>query len=56
MNTRTDIAHEAQQRCPTLSGVEEENESKGRMRIYASGSGPRRRSASWTSPGAATSP
>ena len=33
MNTRTDMAHEALQRCPTLSGVEEENESKGRMRI-----------------------
>ena len=33
MNTRTDMAHEALQRCPTLSGVEEENERKGRMRI-----------------------
>ena len=33
MNTRTDMAHEALQRCPTLSGVAEENESKGRMRI-----------------------
>ncbi len=33
MNTRTDMAHEALQRCPALSGVEEENESKGRMRI-----------------------
>ena len=33
MNTRTDMAHEALQRCPELSGVEEENESKGRMRI-----------------------
>ena len=27
------MAHEALQRCPTVSGVEEENESKGRMRI-----------------------
>ena len=33
VNTRTDMAHEALQRCPELSGVEEENESKGRMRI-----------------------
>ena len=33
MNTRTDMAHEALQQCPTLSGVEEENEQKGRMRI-----------------------
>ena len=33
MNTRTDMANEALQRCPTLSGVEEENERKGRMRI-----------------------
>ncbi len=33
MNTHTDMAHEALQRCPELSGVEEENESKGRMRI-----------------------
>lgn len=33
MNTRTDMAHEALQRCPALAGVEEENESKGRMRI-----------------------
>ena len=33
MNTRTDMAHEALQHCPTLLGVEEENESKGRMRI-----------------------
>ena len=33
MNTRTDMAHEALQRCPSLSGVAEENESKGRMRI-----------------------
>ena len=33
MNTRTDMAHEALQRCRSLSGVEEENESKGRMRI-----------------------
>ncbi|MBQ6145858.1 MAG: GPR endopeptidase [Clostridia bacterium] len=33
MNTRTDMAHEALQHCPALSGVEEENESKGRMRI-----------------------
>ena len=33
MNTRTDMAHEALQHCPELSGVEEENESKGRMRI-----------------------
>jgi spore protease len=33
MNTRTDMAHEALQHCPTISGVEEENESKGRMRI-----------------------
>ena len=33
MNTRTDMAHEALQRCPELAGVAEENESKGRMRI-----------------------
>ena len=33
MNTRTDMAHEALQHCPAISGVEEENESKGRMRI-----------------------
>ena len=33
MNTRTDMAHEALQHCPELSGVEEENEFKGRMRI-----------------------
>ncbi len=33
MNTRTDMAHEALQRCPDLVGVEEENETKGRMRI-----------------------
>ncbi len=33
MNTRTDMAHEALQHCRSLSGVEEENESKGRMRI-----------------------
>lgn len=33
MNTRTDMAHEALQRCPALSGVEEENESRGRIRI-----------------------
>ena len=33
MNTRTDMAHEALQRCPALPGVEEENEQKGRMRI-----------------------
>ena len=33
MNTRTDMAHEALQRCPELAGVEEENESKGRVRI-----------------------
>ena len=33
MNTRTDMAHEALRRCPDLGGVEEENESKGRMRI-----------------------
>lgn len=33
MNARTDMAHEALQRCPDLLGVEEENESKGRMRI-----------------------
>ena len=33
MNTRTDMAHEALQRCPALGGVEEESESKGRMRI-----------------------
>ena len=33
MNTRTDMAHEALQRCPSLFGVEEENESKGRVRI-----------------------
>ena len=29
MNTRTDMAHEAQRRCPELAGVEEENESRG---------------------------
>ena len=33
MNTRTDMAHEALQRCRSVSGVEEENESKGVMRI-----------------------
>ena len=33
MNTRTDMAHEALQRCPALPGVEEENESKGCTRI-----------------------
>ena len=33
MNARTDMAHEALQQCPELSGVEQENESKGRMRI-----------------------
>ena len=27
------MAHEALQHCPTLSGVEQENEQKGRMRI-----------------------
>ena len=33
MNTRTDMAHEALRRCPELAGVEEENESRGRIRI-----------------------
>ena len=33
MNTRTDMAHEALQRCRSLSGVEEENETRGRMRV-----------------------
>ena len=33
MNTRTDMAREALQRCRSVAGVEEENESKGSMRI-----------------------
>jgi len=33
MNTRTDMAHEALQQCRSLAGVEEENESRGRIRI-----------------------